>query len=135
MPKGAARIAPSRWRGRGAAVPHRGRRRHDNLWALVARAATAEGETDPRMPRRPGLACAAIGRDLEARAWLRLAVRRDPLDAESQKALYLLERPPEGVGMSSTGTPPGTGPRYPRPSRPLGHADPGMPPGVVSVVK
>ncbi len=31
-------------------------RRHDNLWALVARAATAEGENDPQMPRQLGLA-------------------------------------------------------------------------------
>jgi predicted Zn-dependent protease len=67
-------------------------RRHDNLWALVARAATAEGEHDPRIPRELGLACAAIGRDLEALAWLRLAVRRDPADDESQKALRQLER-------------------------------------------
>ena len=67
-------------------------RRHDSLWALVARAATAEGENDPAMPRQLGLACAAIGRNLEARAWLRLAVRRDPPDTESQKALHHLER-------------------------------------------
>jgi tetratricopeptide (TPR) repeat protein len=66
-------------------------RRHDALWALVARAATTEGEQDPRIPRQMGLACAAIGRNLEARAWLRLAVRRDAGDAESQKALFQLE--------------------------------------------
>jgi tetratricopeptide (TPR) repeat protein len=67
-------------------------RRHDHLWALVARAATDEGERDLRMPRELGLACASIGRNLEARAWLRLAVRRDPADDESQKALRQLER-------------------------------------------
>jgi tetratricopeptide (TPR) repeat protein len=70
-------------------------RRHDALWALVARAATTEGENDPHLPRQLGIACAAIGRNLEARAWLRLALRRDPLDAEGQKALYRLEHPPE----------------------------------------
>lgn len=69
-------------------------RRHDHLWALVARAATAEGEQDPKMPRQLGLACLAIGRKLEARAWLRLAVGRDPGDAESQKVLYQLDHPP-----------------------------------------
>ena len=67
-------------------------RRHDRLWALVARAATDEGEQDPVMPRELGLACAAIGRNLEARAWLQLAVRRDGADDESRKALRQLER-------------------------------------------
>jgi predicted Zn-dependent protease len=66
-------------------------RRHDALGALVARAATTEGENDPRMPHQLGMACAAIGRNLEARAWLRLAVRRDPLDAEGQRVLFQLE--------------------------------------------
>jgi tetratricopeptide (TPR) repeat protein len=76
-----------------ASRPHlEAARRHDNLWALVARAATTEGENDPQIPRQLGLACAAIGRNLEARAWFWLAVRRDPLDAESQKALRQLER-------------------------------------------
>jgi tetratricopeptide (TPR) repeat protein len=68
--------------------------RHDALWALVARAATTEGEKDPQLPRQLGLACAAIGRSLEARAWLRLAVRRDPLDTDSQKALHQFEHGP-----------------------------------------
>jgi tetratricopeptide (TPR) repeat protein len=69
-------------------------RRHDELWALVARASTPEGENDPRMPRQLGMACAAIGRNLEARAWLRLAVRRDPGDADGQRALFQLEHGP-----------------------------------------
>ncbi len=37
------------------------------------------------------MACAAIGRNQEARAWLRLAISRDPLDAESQHTLFKLE--------------------------------------------
>jgi Flp pilus assembly protein TadD len=79
-----------------AARPHlEAARRHDALWALVARAATAEGENDPHLPHQLGMACAAIGRNLEARAWLRLAVRKDPLDAEGQKALFRLEHTPE----------------------------------------
>ena len=66
-------------------------RRHDDLWKLVARAATAEGEHDPKLPGQLGIACAAVGRDQEARAWLRLAISRDPLDAESQQTLFALE--------------------------------------------
>ena len=72
-------------------------RRHDALWALVARAATTEGENDPRLPHQLGMACAAVGRNPEARAWLRLAVRRDPLDPESQKALFQLEHGPHAA--------------------------------------
>ena len=55
--------------------------RHDELWRLVARAATTEGERDPRLPHQLGMACAAAGRYQEARAWLKLAIQRDPLDA------------------------------------------------------
>jgi tetratricopeptide (TPR) repeat protein len=69
-------------------------RRHDALWALVSHAATTEGENDPRLPHQLGMACAAIGRNLEARAWLRLAVRRDAGDAEGQRMLYRLEHGP-----------------------------------------
>ncbi len=67
-------------------------RRHDELWELVARAATPDGESDPRMPHQLGMACAAAGRIQEARAWLRLAIERDPLDAEGQRALFELEQ-------------------------------------------
>lgn len=90
-------------------------RRHDVLWPLVARAATNEGEHDPRLPHQLGLACAAIGRTLEARAWLRLAVSRDPGDQEGQKALYRLEHPasnrseatgPVGLPPSKSGVEP-----------------------------
>lgn len=69
-------------------------RRHDRLWALVSRASTSEGEKDPAIPRELGLACAAIGREMEARAWLRLAVSRDPGDSEAQQALYRLDHRP-----------------------------------------
>jgi predicted Zn-dependent protease len=69
-------------------------RRHDALWALVARASTTEGENDPRLPHRLGMACAAIGRNVEARAWLKLAVRRDPGDSDGQRALFQLEHGP-----------------------------------------
>jgi tetratricopeptide (TPR) repeat protein len=65
--------------------------RHDELWRLVARAATAEGERDPKLPRQLGMACAAARRYQEARAWLKLAIQRDPLDAEVQRTLFELE--------------------------------------------
>jgi predicted Zn-dependent protease len=65
--------------------------RHDQLWQLVARAATTEGERDPKIPHQLGLACAAAGRQKEARAWLRLAIQRDPLDAVGQQVLFELE--------------------------------------------
>jgi predicted Zn-dependent protease len=76
-------------------------RRHDDLWKLVSRAATTRGEHDPKIPHQMGMACAAVGRNQEARAWLRLAISRDPLDAESQQTLFELEhgaasRPPPG---------------------------------------
>ncbi|MGP0062183.1 MAG: tetratricopeptide repeat protein [Isosphaeraceae bacterium] len=69
-------------------------RRHDDLWKLVSRAATTEGEQDPKLPHQLGMACAAIGRNQEARAWLRLAIGRDPLDTESQQTLFELEHGP-----------------------------------------
>jgi hypothetical protein len=75
----------------GAAQPYiEAAGRHDALWHLVARASTSEGERDPKMPRQLGMACAAAGRH-QARAWLRLAIDRDPLDAEGQRALVGLE--------------------------------------------
>jgi len=65
--------------------------RHDELWRLVARATTAEGERDPKLPHQLGMACAAAHRYQEARAWLMLAIERDPLDGESQRTLFELE--------------------------------------------
>ncbi len=86
-------------------------RRHDDLWKLVARAATAEGEHDPKLPGQLGMGCAAVGRNQEARAWLRLAISRDPLDAESQRALFALEHgaasppgPAAGAGAPAPST-------------------------------
>jgi hypothetical protein len=37
------------------------------------------------------MACAAAGRHQDARAWLRLAIDRDPLDAEGRRTLFGLE--------------------------------------------
>ncbi len=65
-------------------------RRHDELWGLVSRASTDAGERIPDLPRRIGLTCKSIGRLAEARAWLSLAIKRDPLDSQCQQALYEL---------------------------------------------
>ena len=66
-------------------------RRHDALWGLIARAATAEGERDPRLPFQMGVGCAAVGRIPEARAWLRLAIKNDPADTQAQEELFKVE--------------------------------------------
>src|SRR5262249_45214745 len=68
--------------------------RHEHLWHLVAKAAMDEGERDPTLPHQLGMACAAVGRNQEARAWLKLAIQRDPLDAEGQQTLFALEHGP-----------------------------------------
>jgi hypothetical protein len=82
----------------GAAQPYiEAAGRHDALWHLVARASTSEGERDPKLPHQLGMACAAAGRHQEARAWLRLAIDRDPLDAEGQRTLF----GPEHKGLAT----------------------------------
>jgi len=72
-------------------------RRYEDMWALVARAATSDGERDPTLPRQLGMACAAVGRTQEARAWLKLAIGRDPLDTLSQQMLFDLEHGTLGI--------------------------------------
>jgi tetratricopeptide (TPR) repeat protein len=66
--------------------------KHDAIFAIVAHASTEEGEKDPEVPRRMGVACFEAGRIAEARAWLRLAVKMNPLDYVAQESLYLLTR-------------------------------------------
>jgi predicted Zn-dependent protease len=65
--------------------------RHDALWGLIARGATAEGERDPKLPLQMGVGLAAVGRIMEARAWLRLAIHNDPADTRAQEELFKLE--------------------------------------------
>ena len=43
--------------------------------------------------RQLGAACAALDRKGEARAWYKLAIGFDPLDSESQQALFRLNDP------------------------------------------
>ena len=63
----------------------------ERLNTLVQRAAAASARQDPALLRELGDACAALHRDAEARAWYQLAVARDPLDRESQQALFRLK--------------------------------------------
>ena len=59
--------------------------------SLVQRAAMPGERQNPRLLRDLGAACAAAGRDPEARGWYRLAIARDPLDIESQQALFQID--------------------------------------------
>lgn len=59
--------------------------------SLVQRAAASSERQNPNLLRELGAACAAAGRDPEARAWYRLAIARDPLDIESQQALFQID--------------------------------------------
>ena len=58
---------------------------------LVQRAAASSERQNPNLLRELGAACAAAGRDPEARGWYRLAIDRDPLDVESQQALFRID--------------------------------------------
>jgi tetratricopeptide (TPR) repeat protein len=72
----------------GAAKFAEAARRHDALTPLITRASVDEGAKDPAMPARLGVACEAAGRLYEAQAWYQLAIVRDPLDRDSQQALF-----------------------------------------------
>lgn len=67
-------------------------RNQDAVGELMRRAALATGDRDPTLPTRLGLACARANRVDEARAWLNLAVNRNPLDTQAQEALFRLNR-------------------------------------------
>ena len=74
-----------------AAEPFRAQTRNlERLNTLVNRAASPGALQDPRLLRELGQACAALHRHTEARAWFELAIARDPLDQDSQRALYHL---------------------------------------------
>jgi predicted Zn-dependent protease len=62
-----------------------------NLSSLVQRAGTTGNRDDPQLPRQLGDACAALHRDAEARTWYKLAIARDPLDSQAQRALFQLD--------------------------------------------
>jgi tetratricopeptide (TPR) repeat protein len=79
-----------------AAEPLRERAgRYDRLNSLIQRAAGPQARGDADLLRQLGEACAALDRKEEARAWYKLAISRDPLDALAQQALFRLIDPKE----------------------------------------
>ena len=79
-----------------AAAPLReSARKLENLNTLIQQAATPQGRANPRLLHELGTACAALGQMAEARAWYRVAIARDPLDAEAQQALFRLPSQPK----------------------------------------
>ena len=66
---------------------------HDNLESLIEQVSQPSKHEDLAILRALGAAYEALHRRLEARAWYRLALACDPLNAEVQKALFRLESP------------------------------------------
>jgi predicted Zn-dependent protease len=62
----------------------------DRLNSLVQRAAAGGARDDTNLMRQLGAACAALELKALARAWYKLAIGSNPLDSESQQALYRL---------------------------------------------
>ncbi|WP_165250122.1 tetratricopeptide repeat protein [Paludisphaera soli] len=56
--------------------------------SLVQRMATPAGRADPALVKQAVQVCTQAGLIPEARAWLKFAIGRDPLDAASQQALF-----------------------------------------------
>jgi tetratricopeptide (TPR) repeat protein len=65
----------------------------DRLNSLVQRAVTSGGKKDTSLMRELGAACAALELIELSRAWYKLAIEADPLDTQSQQALYKLSDP------------------------------------------
>ncbi len=80
-------------------------RRRDAVFSLLERARNPGANHDVALFRQLGEACASEGREDEARAWLALALARDPLDAEAQRALFRLRTGSGQVGTRATTTP------------------------------
>jgi len=77
----------------------------DRLNTLTQRAASPEARRDADLMRQLGATCAALDLTAEARAWYKLAISRNPLDSESQQALYRLNDPSQSKPRSPTSTP------------------------------
>jgi tetratricopeptide (TPR) repeat protein len=65
----------------------------DRLNSLVQRAVTRGGKNDRSLMRELGAACAVLQLNELSRAWYKLAIGADPLDSQSQQALYRLSEP------------------------------------------
>lgn len=59
--------------------------------ALLEESRSLEGRHDRSLPKRLGRACEEIGRPDEARGWYYLALQRDLLDSEVQRAIHRLD--------------------------------------------
>ena len=64
--------------------------RFHELSQLAGRISAANAATDGELHRQIGSICEAIGRRAEALAWYRLAISRNPLDDDAQRALFRL---------------------------------------------
>jgi tetratricopeptide (TPR) repeat protein len=76
----------------------------DRLNTLLQRAAAGEAGRNPDLFRQLGIACADLGRLGEARAWLEVAIARNPLDSEAQQALFRLRGAARSVNQSPART-------------------------------
>src|SRR5262249_50858428 len=80
----------------GAARPFtRAAPESDRLDWLIQNARTPLRRKDPRALQEIAEACQALGRTDLARGWYRLALIRDPLNLELQKAIYRLDVEPK----------------------------------------
>jgi hypothetical protein len=83
-------------------------RQLETLNTLIQRAATPRGREDLALIRDLGAVSASLGHTAEARAWYGVAIARDPLDSESQRARFRLSEQDnpgmfvEGVAHEST---------------------------------
>jgi len=68
----------------------------DRLNSLVQRAAALKERKDANLMRQFGTACTALELNDLASAWYKLAIATDPLDSESQQALYRLTHSTNG---------------------------------------
>ncbi|MDG3002202.1 tetratricopeptide repeat protein [Paludisphaera mucosa] len=72
--------------------------------SLVQRMATPAGRTDPGIVGQAVQVCTQAGFIPEARAWLKFAIGRDPLDAAAQQALFHFNEkyPPSSSGPAKS---------------------------------
>jgi tetratricopeptide (TPR) repeat protein len=80
-------------------------RERNRLSVLIGRANDSLEPGQVELARELGLACAALHLDLEARAWLLLAITRNPLDNVAHQALYRLKVELPAGKESSRSTP------------------------------
>jgi predicted Zn-dependent protease len=74
-----------------AALPYRQTAAQlDRFHSLIQRAIARGARADTDLLRQLGAASAALKLNAEARAWYKLAISANPLDSESQEALYRL---------------------------------------------